>query len=98
VSSSAAIEPDAPAVAVDVLCDAERLVVSHNDHRPSRFSASYGNYEVTVGTGTGVVDGIFPKRALSLVREWYEIHKADLLEDWTLAGVDLRQLERIIDA
>ena len=34
---------------------------------------------------SGVVTGSFPKRALSLVMEWYSLHKTELLEDWPLA-------------
>ena len=30
--------------------------------------------------------GKFPKRALGHVLEWYDLHKVELLEDWTLAS------------
>ncbi len=33
---------------------------------------------------SGVIEGKFPKRALNLVIEWYELHKSELLEDWDL--------------
>lgn len=42
----------------------------------------------------GVVEGRFPRRALSLVLEWYNLHQAELLEDWDLAR-DRRPLRRI---
>ncbi len=32
-----------------------------------------------------VIDGKLPKRALSLVNEWYQLHKQELMEDWKLA-------------
>jgi len=34
---------------------------------------------------TGVVNGRFPRRALSIVMEWYVLHKEELQEDWKLA-------------
>jgi hypothetical protein len=30
------------------------------------------------------VEGKFPKRALSMVMEWYEMHQDDLMLDWEL--------------
>lgn len=55
-----------------------------NDHAPPHFHAKYGNYEISVNILTGVVEGMFPKRALRHVLEWYELHQAELLEDWAL--------------
>ncbi len=57
-----------------------------DDHSPPHFHAKYGEYEVTVNIRNGVVDGKFPKRALRLVLEWYELHKEELIEDWELCG------------
>ena len=57
------------------------------NHAPSHFHAYYGEYEVTVEIETGVASGRFPKRALRAVLEWLDLHKAELLEDWQLAGV-----------
>ena len=31
---------------------------------------------------SGLVEGKFPKRALKIVLEWYELHKDELLENW----------------
>ena len=44
----------------------------------------YVEYEITVNILTGVVDGVFPKRALRHVLEWYDLHKEELVEDWNL--------------
>ena len=57
----------------------------YRDHPPPHFHAEYGEYEVVVQIGSGVVDGRFPTRALRLVLEWYEGHKDELLNDWALA-------------
>lgn len=60
------------------------IVMYWNDHSPPHFHAKYSGYEITVDINTGVVEGKFPKRALRLVLEWYEIHTAELLENWEL--------------
>jgi hypothetical protein len=57
-----------------------------DDHSPPHFHAKYGEYEMTVDIRTGVIEGKFPKRALRHVLEWYEMHKAELLENWRLCG------------
>ena len=41
--------------------------------------------EAEVSIADGVVTGKFPKRALGHVLEWYDLHKKELLEDWSLA-------------
>ena len=61
------------------------IVLYYRDHRPPHFHAKYGSYEVIVDIETGVVEGRFPRRALRLTLEWYDIHKAELLENWLLA-------------
>lgn len=55
-----------------------------DDHAPPHFHAKYGKYEITVNIHDGVIEGKFPKRALRLVMEWYELHKDELFEDWEL--------------
>ena len=45
----------------------------------------YGEYEISVELETGTIHGHFPTRALKLVLEWMNLHKAELLEDWQLA-------------
>ncbi|MBF0231218.1 MAG: DUF4160 domain-containing protein [Desulfamplus sp.] len=54
------------------------------DHLPPHFHAKYSEYEITVNIKNGVIEGRFPKRALKLVIEWYELHKDELLENWEL--------------
>jgi len=58
----------------------------YRDHAPAHFHAYYGDYEIVVCLDTGVVEGRFPKRALRHVLEWYELHRAELEDDWRLAG------------
>lgn len=40
----------------------------------------------------GMVEGRFPRRALRLVLEWYEIHRGELVANWDRA----RQLEPLV--
>jgi hypothetical protein len=70
------------------------IAMYYNDHAPPHFHAKYGAYEVTVRIEDGVVEGRFPRRALNLVLEWYNLHRAELLEDWNLAR-ERRPLRRI---
>lgn len=57
----------------------------YREHGQPHFHAKYGDFEITVEIETGLVTGQFPKRALSHVLEWYELHKSELREDWRLA-------------
>lgn len=63
------------------------IAMFYRDHGPAHFHAFYGDFEITVQIETGEVDGHFPRRALSHVRDWCEMHKAELLDDWRLAGL-----------
>ena len=57
----------------------------YRDHAPPHFHAVYNDYEAVVYLDSGVVEGKFPKRALRAVLEWYENHKAELVQNWKLA-------------
>jgi hypothetical protein len=71
------------------------IAMFYRDHAPPHFHAFYGEFEITVEIDTGVVNGRFPRRALSHVLEWCQIHQPELLEDWRLAN--LRQPLKRID-
>jgi hypothetical protein len=56
-----------------------------NDHAPPHFHCVYGEYEAVIGIrDLQVIEGELPRRALNLVLDWAELHKAELLEDWEL--------------
>jgi hypothetical protein len=56
-----------------------------NDHAPPHFHALYGEFEVLINIRTlEVIKGTMPRRALTLVLEWASLHRAELIEDWTL--------------
>jgi hypothetical protein len=58
------------------------IAMFYRDHGPAHFHADYGEYGITVRIADGVVEGRFPRRALRLVLEWYELHKEELQENW----------------
>jgi Domain of unknown function (DUF4160) len=56
------------------------------DHPPPHFHARYSGEEATIVIETGeVLAGSLPGRALRLVREWLEEHRADLVTNWDRA-------------
>ena len=61
------------------------------EHNPPHIYAKYGEYTISVEINSLIIDGRFPKRALNHVIEWVELHKSELLSDWSLAQ-DGRQL------
>ena len=62
------------------------IAMYYNDHAPPHFHAKYGDREMKVNIVTGeVMEGSLPTRARRLVLEWWELHKAELAEDWSLA-------------
>jgi hypothetical protein len=61
------------------------IAMYYNDHAPPHFHAKYGDYEMTVGIADGHIEGRFPHRAQGLVFEWYQQHRAELLDNWELA-------------
>ena len=58
--------------------------MNFNDHNPPHFHAQYGDFEIIVEIDSGIVEGKFPRRALNMVMEWYEMHKDDLMLNWEL--------------
>ena len=56
-----------------------------NDHVPPHFHALYAEHEALIDIRTlEVIQGKLPRRALVLVLEWAQEHRAELLEDWEL--------------
>jgi hypothetical protein len=66
----------------------------YREHGPPHFHAVYGEFEITVEIESGFVSGRFPRRALSHLLEWTEVHRAELLDNWELAR-DGRTLRHI---
>ena len=57
--------------------------VNTRDHLPPHFHARYGEHEAQVAIATGdVLHGSLPRSASRLVKEWTELRRAELLDDW----------------
>ena len=61
------------------------IYMYYSDHAPPHFHAEYGEFEITVEINSGVVTGRFPRRALGHTLEWYNLHRSEQAEDWSLA-------------
>jgi hypothetical protein len=66
----------------------------YNEHGPPHFHAVHGDCEATVEIESARVGGYLPPRALGLVREWAQLHQAELRENWRLAQ-SRERLQRI---
>ena len=59
------------------------------DHAPPHFHAIYAEHDAQIEIATGeIIDGKLPRRARSLVKQWTELHREALLNDWNLARVE----------
>lgn len=57
-----------------------------NDHPPAHFHAIYGSHEAIIEIETSeIIAGSLPLGADSLVKQWIELHRNELKEDWELA-------------
>ena len=57
-----------------------------DDHPPPHFHAIYGREEAILAIDTlAVLEGRLPRRALSLVLEWANLHRAELSDNWKRA-------------
>jgi len=56
-----------------------------NDHPPPHFHARYNDFEAVIQIEPlEIMEGTMPRRALGLVLDWAELHRAELLNDWDL--------------
>ena len=66
------------------------------DHNPPHFHAKYGEFMGIVNIQTGeLIDGELPRRALRLVQDWTELHKAELIKNWQSAQSDNPEIVKI---
>ena len=67
-----------------------------NDHAPPHFHALYGEDEAVISLEPlATIRGYLPGRAMNLVVEWANQHRAELEEDWELCRS--RQMPNRID-
>jgi hypothetical protein len=56
-----------------------------DDHAPPHFHAQYNEHTAIIAIDSlEVLDGKLPRRALGLVLDWAELHRAELTKDWNL--------------
>lgn len=57
-----------------------------NDHAPPHFHAVYGDQEAQIAIATGeIMHGKLPRSARRLVKEWTELNREQLLQNWQRA-------------
>ena len=62
------------------------IYMYYNDHAPPHFHAEYGGDEALYEIQTlRIYAGSLPRRAHSLVIEWADLHRPELLADWNNA-------------
>ncbi len=54
-----------------------RMYLIDNEHPPQHIHIKYMEL-----TNLNIIDGALPKKCRQLVREWAEIHQAELIEMW----------------
>jgi hypothetical protein len=66
------------------------IQMNTNDHPPPHFHACYGDEEVLVDIRNGAIyRGSLPPRAWRMVREWFDLHQAELQDNWNRARANL---------
>ena len=60
------------------------------DHLPAHFHAKYGDNEALVLIASGDIwRGSLPERASRLVKEWADLHRAELDQNWERARSEM---------
>jgi hypothetical protein len=60
------------------------ITMYFNDHDPPHFHVRYGEHRATIAIDTlELRTGSLPARVLGLVIEWAELHRPELMENWT---------------
>lgn len=59
--------------------------MNFSDHNPPHFHVWYGEFKITVTIEDGIINGEIPGRAAKMILEWLEIHRQELMNDWSRA-------------
>ena len=60
-----------------------RMYFQQAEHNPSHIHAIYGEDVAAIEIQTGeILEGCLPPKALSMVREWMDMNRDDLLRMW----------------
>ena len=67
----------------------------YDDHNPPHFHAEFSDKKAVIDfRGNILVGDLGSRTALKLVREWIDLHQAELAEDWELARAG-KQIKKI---
>lgn len=58
---------------------------NNGEHNPPHFHAEYQGYKATFSLDGDLLEGEMPKRQIKFIVAWTELHKDELLANWTLA-------------
>jgi len=62
------------------------IALYFNEHNPPHFHAKYGDLTAEIDIRTlQILKGELPKRAKTLILEWADEHRVELMQDWELA-------------
>ncbi len=62
------------------------MYLGKKEHNPPHFHAYYQDYKGIFDINTcEMADGNIPGKQIKLIEAWAELHKEELLADWTLA-------------
>lgn len=64
------------------------ITMFFDDHNPPHFHIRYNEYRATMNISDGTISGSMPRRVLNMVYEWLDLHKAELMQNWTLMAND----------
>lgn len=53
-----------------------------SEHNPPHIHVIYQGYKAVITIKDGIVMGNFPRRALSMVFEWLDIHREEIMANW----------------
>jgi Domain of unknown function (DUF4160) len=60
-----------------------RMFLIDREHPPRHIHIKYGDHEAVMSLDTlELIDGKLPNKCFQLVREWAELHQAELIEIW----------------
>ena len=67
----------------------------YDDHNPPHFHVEYGEKKAKIDfRGNILIGDLGSRTALKLVREWIDLHQAELMEDWNLASAN-KEIKKI---
>ncbi|MBI4418843.1 MAG: DUF4160 domain-containing protein [Ignavibacteriales bacterium] len=67
------------------------IYIYYNDHAPPHFHARYAEFEALLRIDTvEILGGRLPERAMGLVVQWANLHRAELTANWERARDGMR--------